>query len=144
MIKKLLTILLLLSSFSLFAGGMTSTGYGIRVKKIAFIKVKVYSISHAMKDFPSDKSKKGVIDADTDKKFTLKMLRDVDSAKIVAAINDAFKLNGYSNQGNMNKFSSVLKGDLNEGDVITISYDSASKTTKCSYKGNTSSVNGDD
>ncbi|MCB1141693.1 MAG: chalcone isomerase family protein [Leptospiraceae bacterium] len=140
-IFQFISIFLFLTTLSLSA--LETTGSGIRVKKIAFVSVKVYSITHQMKD-KSEKSASAVINADTDKKFILKMLRDVDSAKIVSAINDAFKLNGYNNTGNMNKFSTPLKGDLSEGDVITISYDSASKTTTCSYKGKSSSVAGDD
>ncbi len=144
MVKLLVSLLLTISSLSLFADGLTSTGSGIRVKKIAFIDVKVYSISHSMKDLPATKSAAEIINAETDKKFTLKMLRNVDSAKIVTAINDAFQLNGYSNKANQDKFSSVLTGDLAEGDVITISYSAASKSVTCSYKGKSSTVAGAD
>src|SRR5207248_2008625 len=59
--------------------GYFHTGDGIRVKKVAFIHVKVYAIDHYMKDLPAQKSKQAVIDADVDKRFSWKMLRSVDA-----------------------------------------------------------------
>ena len=76
----------------------TTTGSAIRVKKIAFVNVNVYQITHQMKDIPATRSAQEFINAETDKRLILKMKRDVDSAKIVAAINDAYALNGYSNK----------------------------------------------
>jgi hypothetical protein len=137
----IITTLALLTGFSLSA--MNTTGSSIRVKKIAFVSVKVYSITHQMKDL-SAKDAKAIIDAETDKKFTIKMLRDIDSAKIVNAINEAFDNNGYKDKAKKDQFSSVLKGDMNEGDVFTISYNAGSKTTSLTYNGNTSNIPGED
>lgn len=142
-ISRLLFITFFLFTELFAQAAMTTTGSGIRVKKIALFNVNVYSISHAMKDVPA-KNAQEIINAETDKKFTLKMLREVDSAKIVNAINDAFKLNGFNNKSQQDTFSSVLTGDLAEGDVITISYNAASKAVTCSYKGKVSTVNGSD
>lgn len=122
----------------------TTTGSAIRVKKIAFVNVNVYQITHQMKDIPATRSAQEFINAETDKRLILKMKRDVDSAKIVAAINDAYALNGYSNKANQDTFSSVLTGDLKENDTITISYNAATKATTCNYAGKTSTVNGAD
>ena len=97
-----------------------------------------------MKDVPETRSAQEFINAETDKRLILKMKRDVDSAKISAAFNDAYALNGYSNKANQDTFSSVLTGDLKENDTITISYNAATKTTTCNYGGKTSSVVGSD
>ena len=149
--KKMIKLIVIAISFLLLgmevfsqAANFTTTGSAIRVKKIAFVSVNVYAITHQMKDIPEARSAAEFINAETDKRFILKMKRDVDSAKIVTAINDAFGLNGYSNKANQDTFSSVLTGDLKENDTITISYNAASKTTTCNYSGKTSTVAGSD
>jgi hypothetical protein len=131
----------LVFSFGLFAqAGLTQTGSAIR-EKFFF---KVYLITHAMKEVPA-KNAQDIINAETDKKFTLKMLRGVESAKISGAFTEAFTKNGHSDKlQQLNTFSNVLTGDLAENDVITISYNAASKAVSCSYKGKTSTVNGSD
>lgn len=149
--KKLIGSIVMAMAFLLFgmeifaqAASFTTTGSAIRVKKIAFVSVNVYAITHQMKDVPETRSAQEFINAETDKRFILKMKRDVDSAKISAAFNDAYALNGYSNKANQDTFSSVLTGDLKENDTITISYSAATKTTTCNYGGKTSSVTGSD
>lgn len=126
------------------AASFTTTGSAIRVKKVAFVSVNVYAITHQMKDVPATRSAAEFINADTDKRLILKMKRDVEAAKISNAFNEAYALNGYSNTANQNTFSSVLTGDLKENDTITISYNAATKTTTCNYGGKTSSVAGID
>src|SRR5262245_10037134 len=89
----------LLTVTGVFADEWTHTGTGIRVKTVAIVDVKVYEISHYMKQLPPTKSKRAVIDMDTGKKFVWKMLRDVDKEKIQNALKDAFAMNGYSDGG---------------------------------------------
>ncbi|MBK6607228.1 MAG: chalcone isomerase family protein [Leptospiraceae bacterium] len=139
-----ISLLVLGMEVSAQAANFTTTGSGIRVKKIAFVSVNVYAITHQMKDVPANRTAAEFINAETDKKFILKMKRDVDSAKIVSAINDAYALNGYSNKANQDSFSSVLTGDLKENDTITISYNATSKSVTCNYAGKTSTVAGSD
>jgi hypothetical protein len=145
--KKFLVLLVVcLTAVGIFsqAKDYTTTGSGIRVKKIAFVSVKVYSITHQMKDLPSSKNASEIISAETDKRFILKMMREVDSEKIVNAIKEAYATNGYSNTANPIKLFSPVTGSLKEGDTITISYNSATKTVSCTYNGTTSSVSGSD
>jgi len=144
--KKIISILsMLLLSQIIFAQAkdFTVTGSGVRVKKIAFVSVNVYNITHSMKDIPV-KSAIEVINADTDKKFVLKLMRDLDADKIASAIKEAFAANGYTNTANINNFSGVLTGDLKENDLITIAYNSTSKSTSCSSGGKTATVSGID
>ncbi|HMV46035.1 MAG TPA: chalcone isomerase family protein [Leptospiraceae bacterium] len=145
-IISLLVISLSVVGVDLFAQAkdFTTTGSAVRVKKIAFVNVNVYAITHQMKDVPATRSAQEMINAETDKRFILKMKRNVDSAKIVTAINDAYALNGYSNKANQDTFSSVLTGDLKENDTITISYNAATKSVTCNYSGKTSTVTGSD
>jgi hypothetical protein len=148
--KKLWLIVTLLAAFLagdfLFAqgGDFVTTGSGIRVKKIAFVSVKVYSITHQMKNPPAPKSAQAIIDADVDKRFTLKLLRDVDAEKIAAAIKEAYGKNGYTNTGNINTIANILVGDIKEGGTVVFSYNAATKTTTCTFAGKTSNVSGVD
>jgi hypothetical protein len=125
--------------------GFFHTGDAVRVKKIAFVKIKVYSIEHAMKDLPAAKSKQAVIDADVDKRFSWKMLRTVEAEKIRNALREAYELNGYSDAGKIAAFTNALSAkELKEGDAVTIRYDAARKTTTISGPGGSASVSGED
>jgi len=133
-------VLLVTALFALFAAplaraldkgadGWFHTGDGIRVKTIAFVNFKVYAIGHDMKDLPDAKSKQAVIDLDTTKRFTWRMLRDVDQSKIQNALKEAYALNGFSDGGKIGPFVGAFNGDLKEGQFVTITYDSGAKST---------------
>ena len=124
--------------------GFFRTGEGVRVKKIAFVKIKVYEIGHYMKELPPQKSKQAVIDADVDKRFTWKMLRNVDAAKIQAALREAYAANGYGDASKIDSFVGALNRDFKEGDAVTIRYDAGKKATTLTGPGGTVSVPGDD
>jgi hypothetical protein len=123
--------------------GYYHTGDGVRVKKVAFIKVKVYSIDHYMKDLPQQKSKQAVIDADVDKRFSWKMLRTVDADKIRNALKEGYAKNGYSDGGKIDSFIASIAKELKEGDAVTISYDHAKKTTTITTPGGSATVPGE-
>jgi chalcone isomerase-like protein len=109
--------------------GYFHTGVGVRVKKIAFIHVKVYAIDHFMKDLPTQKSKQAVIDADVDKRFAWRMLRTVEAEKIRNALREAYAKNGYADGAKIDPFVDSIAKELKEGDAVTISYDAAKKAT---------------
>lgn len=122
----------------------TKTGEGVRVKNIAFINVNVYYIVHQMKGKLPAKNPQAIIDADQEKTFWLSMMRDVDSQKIVGAIQEAYVKNGYNNPANGQQLFSIITGELKQGDNMTIYYSPATKTTTLSFKGKSSSVAGVD
>jgi hypothetical protein len=125
--------------------GYYHTGDAVRVKKVAFIKIKVYSIEHAMKDLPPAKSKQAVIDADVDKRFSWKMLRTVDAEKIRNALREAYEMNGYGDGAKVKAFVQALAAkELKEGDAVTIRYDAAKKETTISGPGGSATVAGED
>ena len=68
-----ISLLVLGMEVSAQAANFTTTGSGIRVKKIAFVSVNVYAITHQMKDVPENRAAAEFINAETDKKFILKM-----------------------------------------------------------------------
>jgi hypothetical protein len=136
---------LFLAVTSLFAQtDYTLTGTSIRVKKVVFVDVNVYEISHYMKQLPASKSKQAVIDMDAGKKFVWKMLRDVDQEKIVAALKEAYAMNGYNDATKIGKFVSGFKGELKTNATVTIAYDADKKTTTLTTGGSSVSVEGVD
>jgi hypothetical protein len=80
--------------------GFFHTGEGIRIKKVAFIHVKVYDIVSLVKQLPPSKSKEAMISLDADKKLAWKLLRTVDSEKIRKSLRESYAKNGYGEQSN--------------------------------------------
>jgi hypothetical protein len=111
-------------------GGWIHTGDAVRTKSVGPFTAKVYSIRHDMKERPASKSKPAVIEADVDKKFTWRMLRDVDSKKIQKALQEAFALNGYGDGGKIGQFVGAFnKDEVKEDSAVVITYNAANKTT---------------
>ena len=120
--------------------GFYHTGSGVRTKSVAFVNVRVYAIRHDMKCLPSAKAKQAVIDADCDKRFSWRMLRDIDSEKIQIALKEAFKINNYSDAAKIDQFLAAFKGELKEGNGVSISYSADKKTTTLWVQGGSSSA----
>ncbi|HRI67770.1 MAG TPA: chalcone isomerase family protein [Polyangium sp.] len=111
------------------------TGSGIRVKTILVVDVNVYSISHFMSQRPAEKSKSAVIEADVNKKFECKMLRDLEGEKLKTALKDAYAKNNYTDQAKIGKVLGAFTGDLKEGQRFSIKYDAEKKTTTFNVDG---------
>jgi hypothetical protein len=120
--------------------GWYHTGDGVRVKKIAFVNIKVYAIGHETKKLPDAKSKQAMIDLDADKRFNWRMLRDVDVEKIQNALKEAYSLNGYSDGGKIGQFVGAFTHDLKEGATVSIAYDSNAKSTTIHVAGDGSAT----
>ena len=121
---------------SAFADPMIYTGDAVRTKSVGPFTAKVYSIRHDMKDKPATKSKQAVIDAETDKKFTWRMLRDVDSAKIKKALTEALQLNGFNDGGRTGQFVGAFnKEEVKENTAVVISYNAAAKNVSIWVQG---------
>jgi hypothetical protein len=125
---------------------MIHTGDAVRTKSVGPFTAKVYSIRHDMKARPAQKSKQAVIDADVDKKFTWRMLRDVDSEKIQKALREAFQMNGYTDAGKISAFVGAFnKSEVKEDSAVVISYSAEKKSvTIWVQNGGTATVAGDD
>ena len=131
---------------SALADGWIYTGDAVRTKSVGPFTAKVYSIRHDMKDKPATKSKQAVIDADTDKKFTWRMLRDVDSSKIKKALTEALQMNGWSDGGRTGQFVGAFnKEEVKENSAVVISYSAAAKTVTIWVQGaGTATIAGED
>lgn len=120
------------------------TGSGVRVKKIAFVSLDLYNISHYMKQLPSSKSKQAVIDMETGKKFVWTTKRNVDQDRLQTALKEAFAMNGYGDAGKIGQFIAAFKGGLNEKSSVTIVYDPDKKETSVSAQSGSATVGGVD
>lgn len=142
-----LTSLLALSALAMPPAdkdGWMHTGDGVRTKSVAFITVKVYAIGHDIKCNVAH-SKQAVIDADCDKRFTWRMQRDVDKEKLHNAIREAYKMNGFNDEGRINQALAAFTTEFKENSYATITYDAAKKTTTFwQQNGGTSSLTGVD
>jgi hypothetical protein len=110
------------------ANGWYHTGDAVRQKTVVFITANVYQIGHDMKCVVP-RSKQAVIDADCDKKFTWKMMRDVGNGKINDAMREAYQKNGYGDSGKINQALGAFNAEFKENAYVKISYDSTAKTT---------------
>ena len=110
-------------------GGYYKTGEGTRQKKVAFMKVKVYDITHSMKQVPANSTREAIIDADVDKKFDWQMLRHVDEKRLSNALREAYKMNGYADDARVEKMIQPFRGGLKKGEHVQIWYDAATQTT---------------
>ncbi len=113
---------------SALADAWIYTGDAVRTKSVGPFTAKVYGIRHDMKEKPATKSKAAVIEADVDKKFTWRMLRDVDSSKIKKALTEALQMNGFNDGGRIGQFVGAFnKEEVKENSAVVISYSAASK-----------------
>lgn len=130
----MLGTMLMITGTSL-AGDWIHTGSGTRVKTILFVDVNVYSISHSMMERPAEKSKSAVINADVNKKFDCKMLRDLEGEKLKSALKEAYAKNNYTDQAKIGKVLGAFTGDLKEGQKFSINYNAEKKTTTFTVDG---------
>jgi hypothetical protein len=114
---------------SALADAWIYTGDAVRTKSVGPFTAKVYGIRHDMKEKPATKSKAAVIEADVDKKFTWRMLRDVDSSKIKKALTEALQMNGFNDGGRIGQFVGAFnKEEVKENSAVVISYSAAAKS----------------
>lgn len=127
------------------ADGWYLTGSSVRVKTVALIDFNVYKIDHFMKELPATKSKQAVIEKECTKKFVWTMKRDVENEKIVNALKDAFKMNGYTDDAKIKSFIGAFSGDLKEKGKVKIVYDADKKNTTVTVDGGgTATIDGVD
>lgn len=131
-----LALFVTLASSSFADEAMIYTGDAVRTKSVGPFTAKVYSIRHDMKERPATKSKQAVIDAATDKKFTWRMLRDVDTVKIKKALTEAFQMNGFSDASRIGPFVNAFnQEEIKENSAVVISYNAAAKNVSIWVQG---------
>ena len=125
--------------------GQFITGAGVRTKRVLFVDVEVYRATHSIKELPASLTKQGVVEADTDKRMAITMLRNVDLHRIIQGIQEGYRRNGWKDMKKVKKLFSILTGHLSAGDTFWVEYDAETETTTAIEKnGRRSSVEGRD
>jgi hypothetical protein len=118
------------------AAAWTHTGDAVRTKSVGPFTAKVYSIRHDIKGDKPAKAKQAVIEADIEKKFTWRMLRDVESTKIQKALTEALQMNGFGDGGRIAQFVGAFSAEeIKENYSVIIFYNPGPKTTTISVQG---------
>jgi chalcone isomerase-like protein len=121
------------------------TGSGTRTKRVLFVDVQVYRATHTMKELPASPTAQGVVEADIDKRMTIRMLRNVDLHRIIDGIKEGYRRNGWKDMKKVKKLFSILTGHLSTGDTFWVEYDPERETTTAIGKGGRrSSIEGRD
>jgi Chalcone isomerase-like len=123
--------------------GYYHTGSATRVKKVVLVNVKVYEVNHYMKALPDKKSKQAVVDAACDKKFMLRMLRDVEAEKMREALTESYGRTG-ADKGKIAQLLNTLSTELKENSYLIFAYNAEQKVTMLKVGDKQVSVPGED
>jgi chalcone isomerase-like protein len=123
--------------------GYYHTGSGVRVKKVVLVNVKVYEVNHYMKALPDKKSKQAVVDAACDKKFVLRMLRDVDAEKMRDALTESYGRTG-ADKAKLTQLLNTISTELKENSYLIFAYNAEQKVTMLKVGDKTATVAGED
>jgi hypothetical protein len=125
--------------------GQYITGTAVRTKRVLFVDVEVYRAIHSIKELPASPTKQGVVEADSDKRMAITMLRNVDLHRIIEGIEEGYRRNNWKEMKKVKQLFSILTGHLSAGDTFWVEYDAEAETTTAIEKnGRRSSVEGRD
>jgi hypothetical protein len=105
------------------------TGDGVMTASILVADVDVLRVGHDMRCLPERKSKPAVIHALCDKRFVWQALRDIDKASIHDSLRQGYRQVGYDDAAKIERALSAFSTGLDEGAVVTITWDAPTKTT---------------
>jgi len=120
--------------------GYYRTGEAIQTANHWPFTIEVFAIWHDTKQLPAVKTRQAMIDLDVDKRFSLRMMRDVDADKLWGGLRDGFRRNGYDDSVRIDRFLSALSGTLPKGKAVWITYDSQAKVTHIVVDGGASAT----
>ena len=100
--------------------------------------IDVFSIAHDVKQLPTAKTRQAMIEVEVDKRFVMRMLRDVDADKLRSGLRDGYKRNGYSDSARIDRFLAGLAGTLPKGKAMWITYDAGAMQTRLVVDGGAS------
>ncbi len=116
--------------------GWFITGTGIRKKTIIFVPIDLYSIRHEMRGPRPPRARQSVIEADQDKRFVWRFLRDVPCDKMQSALRERFEANGYRVKEDVEAFVGACSGaEARKGASVSVAYDAATQESTISIEG---------
>jgi hypothetical protein len=125
------------------ADGYYRTGSAIQTANHWPFTMDVFAIRHDVKQLPAVRTRQAMIDLDVDKRFSMKMLRELDADKLRGGLRDGYHRNAYTDDAVIGRFLSALTGALANGRAMWIVYDAGAKQTRLVVEGGaTTSVDG--
>lgn len=122
-----------------------STGEGVQTAAHWPFTIELFTVTHEMKVLPAAHTRQAIADSDTDKRITLRMLREIEVQYLKTGLKDRYQLNGYTGFSEIDQLLKPLDmPTLAPGATITISYDATEKRTTLTQGANSASVEGTD
>jgi hypothetical protein len=123
--------------------GFYRTGSAIQTANHWPFTIQVFAIWHETRELPPSKDRRAMIDLDTDKRFSLRMLRELDAERLRGGLREGLCRNGFTDDAIVGRFLAPLQGTLANGRAIWIEYDANAKRTRLVVDGGgSSSVDG--
>ncbi len=109
-------------------------------------RTKDYTLVHEMRVLPRAKTKRAVIDAEVDKRFTWRLHRALPCAAVKTSLRDGFARNAFTNTAKISQIANTCSGPtLKAGAQVVIAYAASTRTTTFWVEGmGTASVVGTD
>jgi hypothetical protein len=125
------------------ADGYHRTGTAIQTANHWPFTIDVFAIWHEARELPRARSRQAMIDLDADKRFAMRMMRDLDGDKLRGGLRDGYRRNGFADDAVIAGFLSAIPSTLPNGKTLFITYDASAKQTRLLVDGGASaSVDG--
>lgn len=138
----LIWIVLLLPGSLVAGNGYQITGQAVRVKTVLLMDIRVYRMTHSMKNIPQPLNPRAVIEAEVDKKVEMVFLRNLSARRVIDATIEAYELNGYRDRRTIRRFLQPLDSDIRENERVVIEYRAADNKTVLTFRGRSSEISG--
>jgi hypothetical protein len=127
------------------ADGWVRTGEAVQTANHWPFTMDVFAIWHEVKELPATRSRQSMIDLLGDKRFALRMLRDVDADRLRAGLREGYRRNGFDDGARIDRLLAPLSGTLPKDRVVWIAYDGPAARTRLVVEGGaTATVDGVD
>jgi hypothetical protein len=127
------------------ADGYFRTGDAVQTANHWPFTIELFAIWHDVSELPSEKSAKALVELDADKRFSMRMMRDLDTSRLRAGLRDGYTRNGFTDAARVDRLLAALTGTLAKDSVLWITYDAKTKETRLTTdKGASASVIGVD
>ncbi len=92
--------------------------------------IELFAVAHDMKDLPAEKSRQAVIALDTDKRLTLRFLRDMDPDRITQWLENEYARGGFRDAERIRAVVGAFgAARLAKDEQAVIQYDAATQVT---------------
>lgn len=127
---KKLCLLLILTAFALAADDKWKlTGSAVVGVQIPIGYLKIYDLTHEMREVPSAKWKKAIQTADVDKRLTWTLLREAPKNRVADGLRIRLKENGLVGDPRIDQMISAFPDPVPEGARVVINFNAKTDVT---------------